>query len=152
RAGVAPDEGAIDDGAASGSLNGGDTGSDVERQGGVVLQHGAPLEASSDALPGIAGRSARGVNRAIDDKAMPLIVITAAVVPPDVEEVDGRTEEEFAHVVERLGPGIGDAIVAPLHRALNEGDVQPVVARIGQRLVLAVVGVVRIGAAAIVCS
>jgi hypothetical protein len=56
---------------------------------------------------------------------MPLIVVAAAVILPDVEEVDGGAEEELAHVVERLRPGVGNAIAAPLDGPLTKETCRP---------------------------
>ena len=83
---------------------------------------------------------------------MPLIVVGTAVILPDVEVVDRGAEEELANVVESLRLGVRDAIAAPAHGPLHKRNMQPVVVRIRQRGVLAVVAEVGIGAASVVGS
>ena len=83
------------------ALNRGHAGGDVERQRRVVLQHAAQLEAVARRSRASGARHRR-VDRAVEHEAMPLVVVGAAVVPPDVRIVDRRAEEELADVVHRL--------------------------------------------------
>jgi len=57
----------------------------------------------------------RGMDRAVKDEAVALVVVGPSIIPPDIEIVGGRTEEELAYIIERLGVRIGDAVVP--HRA-----------------------------------
>jgi hypothetical protein len=68
---------------------------------------------------------------AFEDEAAALIVVRAAVILPYVVLVDGRTEDELADVIQRLRIRVGDAMAAPGDRPLDEGNVQPVVVRVG---------------------
>ena len=73
------------------------------------------LKAVADSLPQIVWRSRRRLDRAVENEAMPLIVVRPSVVLPDVEIVDRGAEEELAHVVQRLRVRVRHAIVP--HRA-----------------------------------
>src|SRR5512140_1062085 len=106
----------------------------------------------TDSLPGGTSWGTGRVDRAIEHHPVALVVVAASIILPDVEEVDGGAEEKFADVVERFRPGVGQAIVSPLSRPLQEGDVQPVIVGVRQRGVLAVVGIVRVRAAAVVVA
>src|SRR5215813_3029769 len=86
----------------------------------------------------------------VEDGAMPLVIVGAPVVLPEVVGVDRRAEEELTHIVQRLRVGVGDAKAAPSHGPLYKGNVQAIVVGVRQRRILAVVGVVRIRAASVV--
>src|SRR5438128_1293515 len=88
----------------------------IKRQRRVVLQHTAQLEAAAEALPDGIRVSLRRMDRAVKNKAVPLIVVGAAIILPDVEIVDRRTEKEPADIVESLGVGIGHSIASTTHR------------------------------------
>src|SRR5205823_2220974 len=130
---VAADERAVHNRPAGGALDGGDSGSDVERQGRVILEHAAQLKAMTDPLPDRIRRARGGMDTAVENDAVALVVIAPAIVPPDVVKIDGRAKEKLTHIVQRLRPGVGDAVVSPARRALHKGDVQSVIAGIGSR-------------------
>jgi len=83
-AGVSGDELAIDHGPRRSSLNGGGAGGDVEGKRRVILQHAAELESVREALPVILSRGRRGLQCAVEDYAVALIIIGAAVIKPDI--------------------------------------------------------------------
>src|SRR3981189_1144407 len=89
-------------------------------------------------------------DRAVEDQAMPLVVVGPSVILPDVVVVDRRAEEEFTHIVQGLRVSVGDTVVSPANGPLQIGDVQAIVMRIGQGRVLAVVRVVRVRTASVV--
>ena len=66
-------------------MHGGGAGGEVEGQSGVGRQKAAQLEAAGEALPGGAGGGGGRVQCAIEDQAVALVVVGAAVVAPDVE-------------------------------------------------------------------
>src|SRR3954451_4821551 len=72
---VSPDVIAVYDWARRGSLDRSRAGDNVHRQRGIVLQNAAPLEAMA-------------MHRAVEDYAMPLVVVATAVVAPDIRVVD----------------------------------------------------------------
>src|SRR5215471_19270732 len=90
------------------------------------------------------------MNCAIEDQPMALIIIGPAVVLPDIEIVDWRTEEEFANVVERFGIGVRNPIMPPSCRPLHERNMQAVIMRICEWRILAVVAISRVRAASVV--
>src|SRR5687768_16516281 len=83
--GVTGNEGAVHDRAAGGSLNGRDSARNVERQRRIILKHSAELEAV-------------GANGAVEDQAMALVVVRAAVIQPYIPDIDRGAEEEFADI------------------------------------------------------
>src|SRR5579871_4144713 len=72
--GVAINKNAVDGRTCAGSLHGVGASGDVERQCGVRLQHGAQLEAVTDAFPGGRGFGQGRVDGAIEREAVALIV------------------------------------------------------------------------------
>lgn len=147
---VAIDEYTIDGRARGRALNGVGASGDVERQGRVILQEAGQLKAVAEPFPGGVRGAHRRMNRAVENEAMALVIVGAAVILPDVEVVNGRAEEEFAHVVERLRIRVRDPIAPPANGPLDERNVESIVVRIGQRRVLAVVAVGEIRAASVV--
>src|SRR3989442_806742 len=86
--GVAADERSVHRGTGGGALDGGKSGSNVEGQRGVILQHAAQLKAMTQ------------VDGGVEDGTMPLVVIGPSVVLPEVVGVDGRIEEGLTHIVQ----------------------------------------------------
>src|SRR5207244_3800996 len=117
-----------------------------------ILEHTAQLKSMTDSPPHRIRRTRGGMDAAIEDDAVPLVVIAPAIVVPDVVKIDGRAEEKLTHVVERLRPGVGDGVVSPSRGPLHKGDVHSVIARIGSRRVLAIVGIARVWPASVVIA
>src|SRR6185503_4715642 len=115
-----------------GALDGVHPGSDIEGQCRVILKHPAQSESVADVLPQGTGWSRWGLDSAVEYEAMPLVVIGEAIVLPDVRWIDGRAEEEFAYVIQRLGPGVGDAVISPPHRPPQQGDMKAVIVGVRQ--------------------
>src|SRR5881398_1130589 len=90
---IAADKCAVHGGASGRALYRVHSGSDVQRQSRVVLQHAAQLKAMTDLLPDGACGLHRGMDGAVEHDAVALIVIGAPVVLPDVVLVDRRAEE-----------------------------------------------------------
>src|SRR5271157_1007681 len=83
---VAVDEYAVDGGTGGCALDRGGAGGNVERQRRVVLQHSAQLKPVA-------------LDCAVENQAMPLVVVGPPVIPPDIEIVDRGAKEELADVV-----------------------------------------------------
>lgn len=122
-ASVAVDDGARKDlraardawraGSHRSALNAVGSGSDVEGERRVVLQDSAEEKAIVDAAPCGCACFHGGVDGAVENDAVALVIVGAAAILGDVEVVDGRAEEELADIVDGLGPGVGDAIAPP---------------------------------------
>ena len=89
----------------------------------------------------------RAVHGSVEDDAVSLVVVGEAAVFAEVVVVDGRGEEELADVVDRLGPGVGEAEAAVADRAQVIGDGEGVVVGVRAGVVLLVVGVGGVGTA-----
>src|SRR6185436_18906395 len=95
RPGVAVDERSVHGRPGVGALDGGCPSGDVERQCGVILQHGAQLKAVAEMFPNILGVVCGGLCRAVEDETVSLVVVRASIVLPDVVVIDRRAEEKL---------------------------------------------------------
>src|SRR5206468_804911 len=98
RAGVAADERSVHSRSGGGALDGGRPSRDVERQGRVILDHGAQLKAMANVLPNVFGRICGSLCRAIEDKPIALVVVGPSIVLPDVVVINRRAEEELSDI------------------------------------------------------
>jgi hypothetical protein len=99
---VALDDGPVHDGSPGRTLDRRHAGGDVEWQRRVVLHQPAHLKAVAEFFPQRRGRRHRGIERAVQHEAVPLVVVGAPKILGEIKGIDRRAEEELADVVRRL--------------------------------------------------